>query len=127
MKKLLPATFVALVTLCLSGIAAADSIAETWTCKVDEGKKIEDVQAKNSQWLKWINAHVEGGGITSSVGTAVVGDNDTFMFVDTYPDLATWAAAKDALDSAAGDELDELFDDVSECSENRLWKIEDTK
>ena len=127
MKKRIAATFVALVTLCLSGIATADSIAETFTCKVVEGKKIEDVQAKNSVWLKWINANVEGGGITSSVGTAVVGSTDTFIFVDTYPDLATWAAAKDALDSDAADELEELFDDVSECSENRLWKIEDTK
>lgn len=127
MKKPHFATAVALVTLCLSGIATADSIAETFTCKVVEGKKIEDVQAKNSEWLKWINANVEGGGITSSVGTAVVGDTDTFIFVDTYPDLATWAAAKDALDSDAADELEELFDDVSECSENRLWKIEDTK
>ena len=127
MKKLLPVTFVALVTLCLSGIAAADSVVETWTCKVNEDKKIEDVQAINSKWLKWVNAHVEGGGITSSVGESVVGNSDRFIFVDTYPNLATWAATKDALDSPAGEELDDLFEDVSECSENRLWKIEDTK
>ena len=127
MKKLLPVTFVALVTLCLSGIAAADSIVETWTCKVNEDKKIEDVQAVNSKWLKWVNAHVEGGGITSSVGESVVGNSEKFIFVDTYPNLATWAATKDALDSPAGEELDELFEDVSECSENRLWRIEDTK
>lgn len=127
MKKLISATFVALVAFCFSGMAMADNIAETWTCKVKEGKEIEDVQAKNSEWLKWINDNVEGGGITSSVGTAVVGNAQTFIFVDTYPNLATWAAAKDALDSEAGDELDDLFDDVSDCSENRLWKIEDTK
>ncbi len=127
MKKLLTATFVALVTLCLSGIAAADSIAETWTCEVNDDKKIEDVQAINSKWLKWVNDHVEGGGIKSSVGESVVGNSEKFIFVDTYPDLTTWAAAKEALDSAAGEELDELFEDVSECSENRLWRIEDTK
>ena len=127
MKKLLPGAFVTLVTLFLSGIATADSIAETWTCEVKEGKSIEDVQATNSKWLKWINAHVEGGGITSSVGTAVVGNTEIFIFVDTYPNLATWAAAKDALDSDEGEELEDLFEDVSECSENRLWKIEDTK
>jgi hypothetical protein len=127
MKKLLPGAFVALVTLFLSGIASADSIAETFTCEVKEGKSIEDVQATNSIWLKWINAHVEGGGITSSVGTTVVGNTEIFIFVDTYPNLATWAAAKDALDSDEGDELDDLFEDVSECSENRLWRIEDTK
>lgn len=127
MKTLLLGAFVTLVTLFLSGIAAADSIAETWTCEVKEGKSIEDVQATNSKWLKWINAHVEGGGITSSIGTAVVGNIETFIFVDTYPNLATWAAAKDVLDSDEGDEIEDLFEDVSECSENRLWKIEDTK
>ncbi len=127
MKKLLLGAFVTLVTLFLSGIATADSIAETWTCEVKEGKSIEDVQVTNSKWLKWINAHVEGGGITSSVGTAVVGNIETFIFVDTYPNLATWAAAKDVLDSDEGDEIEDLFEDVSECSENRLWKIEDTK
>ena len=127
MKKLLPVTFVALFTLGLSGIAAADSITETWTCEVKEGKKIEDVQAVNSKWLKWVNEQVEGGGITSSVGESVVGNSERFIFVDTYPNLATWAATKDALDSPAGEELDDLFEDVSECSENRLWRIEDTK
>lgn len=127
MKKQISATIVALAAFCLSGVAMADSIVESWTCKVKEGKTIEDVQAKNSEWLKWINANVEGGGITSAIGTAVVGNAQSFIFVDTYPDLATWAAAKDALDSEAGDELDDLFEDVSDCSENRLWKIEDTK
>jgi len=127
MNKLSLGAFVTLVTLFLSGIATADSIAETWTCEVKEGKSIEDVQATNSKWLKWINAHVEGGGIASSVGTAVVGNIETFIFVDTYPNLATWAAAKDVLDSDEGDEIEDLFEDVSECSENRLWKIEDTK
>ena len=127
MNKLSLGAFVTLVTLFLSGIATADSIVETWTCEVKEGKSIEDVQATNSKWLKWINAHVEGGGIASSVGTAVVGNIETFIFVDTYPNLATWAAAKDVLDSDEGDEIEDLFEDVSECSENRLWKIEDTK
>ena len=127
MKKSVTVTPVALFTLCLSGIAAADSIVESWSCKVEEGKTIEDVQAINSKWLKWINKNVDGGEIISSVGTSVVGDAGMFLFVDTYPDLATWAAAKEALDSEAGEELDGLFDGVSECSENRLWKLEETK
>lgn len=81
----------------------------------------------NSKWLEWINAHVEGGGIKSSVGESVIGNVEQFIFVDTYPNLATWAAAKDALDSEAGTALDDLFLEVSECSENRLWKLTDTK
>jgi hypothetical protein len=127
MNRLLPVTFVAIFTLGLSGIAAADTIAETWTCEVKEGKTIEDVQAINSKWVEWVNAHVEGGGITSSIGEAVIGNVEHFIFVDTYPNLATWAATKDALDSEAGAALDELFEDVSECSENRLWRLTETK
>lgn len=59
--------------------------------------------------------------------TAVVGNTERFLFVDIYPNLPTWAATKDALNSDAGKELDELFEGVSDCSENRLWKFEDTK
>ena len=40
---------------------------------------------------------------------------------------SSWAAAAELLDSDAGEELDGLFDDLTECSENRLWKLEDTK
>ena len=127
MKKTISGAFIALSAVCLCGTAMADGIVEAWTCEVKEGKSIEDVQATNSKWLKWINAHVEGGGIASSIGTTIVGNSEIFIFVDTYPNLATWAAAKDALDSDEGDEMDDLFADVSECSENRLWKIEDTK
>jgi len=127
MNRLLPVTLVALFTLCLSGVAAADSIAETWTCKVKEGKTIEDVQAINSKWVEWVNARVEGGGIKSSVGEAVIGSVEHFIFVDTYPNLATWAATKDALDSDEGAALNDLFEDVSECSENRLWKLTESK
>ena len=49
------------------------------------------------------------------------------MFVDSYADLSTWAAAKEILDSDAADELGDVFDGVSDCSENRLWKLESTK
>ena len=127
MKKLLAATSVAVFGLCLSGIATADTIVETWTCKVEEGTEMEDVQAINSKWLKWIKDHVDGDDITSSVGTSIVGNIESFIFVDSYPDLATWAAAKEALDSADGDEIDELFEGISDCTDNRLWKLEETK
>ena len=49
-----------------------------------------------------------------------------FPFADAYPDLATWAATQTALDSNAGSELEGMFDDVSECSKNRLWEFEPT-
>ena len=126
MKKLISSLLLA-TTLCFAATAAADSIADVHTCELKDDMEIEDVQAQNSKWLKWVNEHVEGGGITSAVGTAVVGDQDIFLFVDTYPSLSSWAATQEALDSDAADELEELFEDTNDCSENRLWKIEETK
>ena len=127
MKKLLSSAVVATVFLGLGSISLADGIAEAWTCTLKDGNTMEDVQAVNSKWLGWINTHVEGGGITSSIGTPVIGKLETFIFVDSYPSLAAWAEARDASESDEGNELDGMFEDVSECKENRLWSFEDTE
>jgi hypothetical protein len=50
-----------------------------------------------------------------------------FLFVDTHPNLTTWAATQSALDSDAASGLEDMFDEVMECSKNRLWKFEDTE
>lgn len=125
--KLFKSALIVCTSLFLSMAANADSVIESWQCKLKDDAKIEDVQAVNSKWLKWVNDHTEGGEISSSLGTAVVGNVTKFIFVDSYPDMATWAAAKDALDSDEGNEIDGMFEEVSECSENRLWRMESTK
>ena len=126
MKRTMTA-LLAVAGLGLSGLASADTFANVYTCKVKDDVEMEDVQAANSKWLKFVNAKVAGGGITSSVGTAVVGNFETFIFVDTYPSLSSWAATQELLDSDAGDEVDGLFEDLTDCTKNSLWKFEDTK
>ncbi len=126
MKKSLIAVL-ALVGLGISGLASADSFANVYTCKLKDDVELEAVQEANSKWLKFVNAKVAGGGITSAVGTAVVGNFETFIFVDTYPSLSAWAATQELLDSDAGDEVDGLFEDLTDCSKNSLWKFESTK
>lgn len=110
----------------ISNSVFADSFVATFTCKLKEGKKKEDVQAVNSKWLSFVHANVSKD-ITSEFGTAVIGNQDIFMFADTYPDLETWARAQTILDSEAASEMEGMFEDVSHCSENRLWKFEPTK
>jgi len=110
----------------VSNAVLADSIVAAYTCKLKEGKKQEDVQAVNSKWLKWVRENVNEN-IESSFGTSVVGNQDIFLFADTYPDLNTWAATQTALDTDAASELEDMFNEVSDCSENRLWKFEPTK
>ena len=120
-------TLLAIAGLGVSGLATADTYASVYTCKVKDDVEMEAVHEANSKWLKFVNSKVAGGGITSSVGTAVVGNFETFIFVDTYPSLTSWAATQELLDSDAGDEIDGLFEDLTDCSKNSLWKFEDTK
>ena len=110
----------------VSNSVFADSVIASYTCKLKEGKTTEQVQAINSKWLKWVNKNVNKD-ITTSVGTAIVGKQDMFLFVDTYPDLTVWAETQTVLDTDAAIELKDIFEEVLTCSENRLWKIEATK
>jgi len=84
------------------------------------------VQTANTVWLAYVHKNISED-ITSSVVTSVVGDSTTFAFVDTFPDLATWAGAKTRLDSDEADELEDLFDGIFECSENSLHKVTPTE
>ena len=124
MQKSISTILVALA-LVLSSAVSADTIVAVYSCEPREGKTQEELQALNSRWLKWVRENVNEN-IESAVGTAVVGDQGVFLFADTYPDLTTWAATQTALDSDAASALENMFEDVSDCSENRLWKFEPT-
>ena len=127
MKKHLLLALTAIVFTFFSGSIIADTYAEVYDCKLEEGKTAEDAHAANSKWLKWVNANAANGKVTSSSATAVVGDNKAFLWIDTYPDLATWSATQTALDSKEGKEaLKDLFKGITDCKENRLWKITPT-
>ena len=90
-----------------------------------DGVEIEDVQAADSQWLDRINDNVNGGGNTSAIGTAIVGNQEIALFVDSYPSLTAWAAEQEAIQNS--DDLDDLFADISDCRGSRLWRMEDTE
>jgi hypothetical protein len=115
---------IALTLVLAAGPLLADEYVAAYTCKLNEGKKVEDVQAANSAWLKWVRENVNEN-ISSNVGTTVVGDFDLFLFVDSYPDLATWAATVTALESAP-DSIEEGLDAAAKCEKNRLWRMRPT-
>ena len=100
MKKFI-AMSLAVIGLGFVGVATADTFANVYTCTLNDDVEMEDVQAQNSKWLAWVNANVEGGGITSSVGTAVVGNQQVFIFIDTYPSLSSSAASVSSTSAVA--------------------------
>jgi hypothetical protein len=122
MKKIISIAFFGAALALVGNNVFADSVVASYTCKLKEGKTTEEVIAKNNVWVKWVRANINKD-ITSELGTAIVGKQDMFIFVDTYPDLTVWAATQTALDSDKAIELKDLFDEVSECTENKLWKF----
>lgn len=124
MKNGLKCLSIAVLALGFNSIAAADTVEEVWNCKVKDEKSLDDVQAVNSKWLTHVRENVSKE-ISSSVVSAIVGDSTSFLFVDSYPDLATWEKTKTYLRD--NDEVDDMFDDVSECSKNTLYNAEPTK
>ena len=111
------------VLLGISVAANADSgVEEIWQCTLKEGKKIEDAMAANTAWVKWVNTNVAGGGIQSLTATAIVGDMSSFIFIDSFPSLESWAAMKTALESPDGKKVEAAINEVVQCTENRVYR-----
>ena len=123
MKKMLLGMFLSFALMGFSATTIADEVAEVYNCKLMDGKTIADAQAVNSKWLAWMRTNVSEA-IRSTAATAIVGDANGFLYFVTYPDLATWTAGKTALDSDEGRKIESGFDDVMECSGNRLWRLQ---
>ncbi len=120
MKK--PALLLAAAAALLLGAQVmAETVVESWSCKVQEGKTTEDVHAANRKWLGWVNSRVDGE-VSSSVVVPIVGDYGEFLFVDSYRDLAHWSAVKAELDTDEGSEMEQMMEEVFTCSGNRLWR-----
>jgi len=118
MKKLA----LAVVFLFIPALGLADAgdtrIMEVWNCTLNEGKTAEEVAAHNAKWLAFVrqtNPDIRSYGLTPIVGTS-----GTFMFADSYPDLASWGAAKKAMDSDEGSALGAGFDALLKCGQNQL-------
>lgn len=111
---------VALALMSVAVVAAAEErIIEVWNCKAADGKTIEDVHEANAKWVKYMNAHVDGGDIISYVLQPIVGKSNTFMYADSFPSMASWGAAK-AHESEELTAIEEELNSVAVCNENTL-------
>ena len=114
------------VTFLYAGAASAEMYREVWQCKAEEGKTIEDIQAVNSKWLAWMRKNVNKK-IDSGVSTAIVGNLERFIFVDTYPSLDAWSKGRGAQqDNEEMDAIQAEFNEVMMCKENSLMEHQPT-
>ena len=126
MKKLLLGAFASMALLCFSAGAWADQVSEVFECELEKGMTMANAQAVNATWLAFMHANVSED-ITSVAAIVLVGKSDEFRYVDTYPDLATWAAAKAALETDEGKAVQSGFEGIIECDKNKLYRLQNTE
>ena len=128
MKAILVKVLALSVLLVLGGAAIADtSVRAVFICTINEGKTMDDVRAANSAWVKFVNANVAGGGISSSILTPMVGDLSAgrFIYADDYPNLESWSAARAATASnEKGKAIEAALDEAGTCASNSLYTAE---
>jgi hypothetical protein len=122
MKRLFLGVFTSLALLCFSAGAWADQVSEVFECELEKGMTMANAQVVNAKWLAFMHANISKD-ITSVAAVVLVGKSDEFRYVDTYPDLATWAAAKAALQTEEGQAIEGGFEGVIECNKNKLYRL----
>lgn len=122
MKRML----ILIVFFIMPGVCLAEAgdtaIVEFWNCELKEGKEMEAVEANNKKWLAFVRNATGSEEINSYALQSLVGDSTSFWFADVFPDLKTWAAAKDAFESGGGAEIEAEFEELQECAKNRLYR-----
>ena len=97
------------------------AIVEMWKCKLKDGKTMEEVQAVNKRWLAMTRKVAGSDEVNSYSLETIVGDLTMFGFADAYPDMATYAKVKAAEDTEEGEAIDDAFDALMDCTDNRLY------
>lgn len=128
MKRSIAIRIAVLALFGFSGAAIAEtSVREVWVCNVNEGQTMDDVRAANSAWVKFVNANVDGGGISSAILTPMVGDLEMgrFVYADDFPNLESWAASRASTqDNEEGEAIDAALAKAATCDNNSLNSVE---
>jgi len=122
MKRMILGLIFCLTPLFALANAGDERIVEMWQCELKEGKEMEAVQANNTKWLALTRKQAGSDDVRSYALSTIVGDLSKFVFVDTFPNLAAWSAAKSAAESDEGKAIEATFDELMDCTKNRLYK-----
>ena len=118
-----------LSAVCEAQVAEGERIVEIWTCTLNEGYSMEDIERTSTRWLDLVLSggatDVDSYRLSHLVGT-MRGHEPTedvtssFLFIDSFPDVASWMAAKRAETTPEGQEILAGFTESNTCSTNTL-------
>jgi hypothetical protein len=116
------------VLLGICGVATADTtVRMVLMCSVNDGATMDDVRAANSAWVEFVNANVEGGNISSTILTPLVGDltEGRYVYADDYPSVESWSAAREATSNTdEGKAIDAALDAAGTCASSSMHTAE---
>jgi len=119
--------FVVAVTLLMASfsVSADTRVAQVWTCMLNEGKTVEDLNTLHGKWLAWTNKQTYGGDIQGSIAVPMVSDRlAVVLIIDSYPDRATYAADSDAVfDTPEGQALIAEHVAMAACTSNVVYSV----
>jgi hypothetical protein len=117
---------IGVVFLLVTGLslAAETRVDQVWTCTLNEGHTIEELNAVHGKWIAWANKQPYGGDIQGAVAESAVASAFVVIIIDSYPDMVTLAADWEAYgNSEEGQALDAEYEEVSTCTSNALYSV----
>ena len=112
-------------------VAEGERIVEIWTCTLNDGYSMEDIESTSNRWLDLVLSggatDVDSYRLSHLVGTMRGHEpaedvTSSFLFVDSFPDVASWMAAKRAEMTPEGREIMAAFAQSNTCGTNTLYR-----
>ena len=122
---------IGLSAVCEAQVAEGERIVEIWTCTLNEGYSMEDIERTSTRWLDLVLSggatDVDSYRLSHLVGTMRGHEpaedvTSSFLFVDSFPDVASWMAAKRAEMTPEGQEIMAAFTQSNTCGTNTLYR-----
>ena len=123
MKKRLAALQTTFVMFLFIAPAFGDTIVHTWTCKLHDGKSMNDMVEASSAWLKVAKSVKGGEDLKLFLEFPIVANtvDGTFNFVvvgdEVGPMEITWSLDSDILEDA-----EDVWWEFAACSSSSLWQ-----
>ena len=95
MRKAVSTMFATLLLSAAASAVGKTDIRVILTCTLNDGKTMDDVAAANGRWVKYQNKVNEDAGIRSWGAESIIGATG-FVYIDWFPSLEVWSAAREA-------------------------------
>ncbi len=124
MKKIIIASLTACVMFLFTVPAYADSIVQSWMCKLNDDKTTADLVAASSVWLKAAKSNEGGEDVEVFLMYPFFGDTGDvdFIFTVAVADTKIWGVFVNDYPNSPAGKAEEAWGEVATCSDSYLWE-----